>query len=194
RRAAAAQFGLEIAGELAGRLDDQRPKILLEEVARATRVAVLDAGGGVADRLPLGRSNDLLAAVGDDLAVGARGELGARALEGAERLALPVVGPARDLVERDRRHMDLVLHGAAAVTGTRRQEAGGSEQHATSQDAPSHADVRPPLRTYSVRPESAGQNMLAATHIARARISSQMEPRKRADRIGDDRVGAVPSE
>src|SRR6185437_11241515 len=145
RRAAAAQFGLEIAGELAGCLDDQRPEILLEEATRATRVAVLDAGSGVADRLPLGRSNDLLAAVGDDLAVGARGELRARALEGAERLALPVIGPARNLVERDRRHMDLVLHGAAAGTGAGRQEAGGSEQHATSQDAPPHADVGPPL-------------------------------------------------
>ena len=50
------------------------------------------------------------------------------------------------------------------------------------------------LRTYSVRPESAGRNMPAATKTARARISTQMEPRQRADGTSDDRAGAVPSE
>src|SRR6185312_7207308 len=49
-------------------------------------------------------------------------------------------------------------------------------------------------RTYSVRPESAGRNMLAATNIARARISAQMEPRRRADGISANHAGAVPSE
>jgi hypothetical protein len=36
--------------------------------------------------------------------------------------------------------------------------------------------------------------MPAATNIARARISTQMEPRQQADATSDDRVGAVPSE
>src|SRR6478672_13910752 len=49
-------------------------------------------------------------------------------------------------------------------------------------------------RTYSVRPESAGRNMLAATNIARARISARMEPRQRAYGISDDHADAVPSE
>jgi hypothetical protein len=36
--------------------------------------------------------------------------------------------------------------------------------------------------------------MPAATNIARARISTQMELRQQVDGTGDDRVGAVPSE
>src|SRR5262245_37111277 len=44
-------------------------------------------------------------------------------------------------------------------------------------------------RTYSVRPEPAGQNMPAATNIARARISPLMEPRKQANGASDDRAG-----
>jgi hypothetical protein len=36
--------------------------------------------------------------------------------------------------------------------------------------------------------------MLAATNIARARISVQMEPRRRANGTSDNHAGAVPSE
>lgn len=46
----------------------------------------------------------------------------------------------------------------------------------------------------STRPESAGRNMSAPANIVRARISTQMEPRHRADGTGDERAGTVPSE
>src|SRR6202007_3079767 len=139
RRAAAAQLRLEVAGEAAGDLDHQWPEIVLEEVPGSGRVAVFDAGGGVADPLPLAGRDGLLAAIGGDSGLRPGDQLGAGPFEGHDRLALSVVVPTGDLVERDRRHSDFVVPRAAAAAGASGKQTGSGEHgYATGQNAPAH--------------------------------------------------------
>ena len=121
---AAAHFGLEVAGELARRLDHERPEIRLEEEAGGPVVTDLDGGAGIADALPFGGGDGLFAAIGHDPDVGAGGQLGAGAAEGGKRLAMLFVGPAGDLVEGDRRHRHTLLRRTGSAALARRQQNG----------------------------------------------------------------------
>ncbi len=114
RRAAAAQLGLEIAGEFAGNRDHQRPEIILEKVPGGRWIAFVGRRGGVANPLPFGRSDALLATIGGDLAVGSAHQFGAGPAKRHHRPALPVLAPAGNLVERDRCHGHAIFARSAA--------------------------------------------------------------------------------
>src|SRR5918993_2015468 len=151
RRFAAAHVGLEVTGESARHLDDQRPEVVLEEGARGAIVARLHGAGRIADLLPLSRRDRLEAAVGGDLGVRAGRQFGAGAAERDQRLGMLVFGPAGDLIEGNRRHRDTLLVRRARAVGTSSQQTGrGKPSRDAGQDGPAHNRKSLPQPSLSV--------------------------------------------